>query len=206
MFGPIQFTIISFDSDDVAGELIEQVNAVRTAGVIRLIDFLFVTKSAQGGLMEYQSTDLTPEEREEWGGVVGGLIGLGAGGIEGMAEGYEMGHVMVSQNDFGLLAEDLRVVLQDIPAGSAAMVVLFEHAWALPLKEAIVESGGELVAQGLISPLDLVEVGAELAAAVEAEKEIEAEDRMRESAKKVRSTKSATKTKTAKKTRKTTKK
>ena len=67
MYGPIQFNIIAFNRDDVARELIEQVNEVRIAGVIRLIDFLFVTKTKHGELEEYQTTDLSREEREEWG-------------------------------------------------------------------------------------------------------------------------------------------
>jgi uncharacterized membrane protein len=190
MFGPIQFSIIAFDRDDVAGELIDKVHEVRVAGVIRLIDFLFVTKTKKGTLEEYQTTDLTSEERLEWGAVVGGLIGLGAGGVKGLERGAEVGEIMVSQNDFGLLAEDLKQVLEaDLKPGMSAMVVLFEHAWAVPLKQAIVDRGGVLLAQGLISPVDLINVGAALSEAVEAEKEIEEEYKLQENSKKVKGTK-----------------
>jgi uncharacterized membrane protein len=190
MYGPIQFSIIAFDRDDVAGTLIDKVHDARVSGVIRLIDFLFITKAKNGSLEEYQTTDLSPEERLEWGAVVGGLIGLGEGGMEGMEEGAVIGELMVSQNDFGLLAEDLKQILsEDLQPGMSAMVVLFEHAWAVPLKKAIVENGGILLAQGLISPVDLINVGVALGEAVEAEKELEAEDKLHESAKKVKGSK-----------------
>jgi uncharacterized membrane protein len=190
MYGPIQFSVIAFDRDDVAGTLINKINEVRVSGVIRLIDFLFITKTQKGTLEEYQTTDLTPEERLEWGAVVGGLIGLGAGGVEGMEEGAVIGEVMVSQNDFGLLAEDLKQVLEDdLRPGMAAMVVLFEHAWAVPLKQTIVDNGGVLLAQGLVSPVDLIRVGAALSEAVEAEKQLENEEKMHANAKKVKSSK-----------------
>lgn len=191
MYGPIQFSIVAFSRDDVASDLIDKVQEVRSAGVIRVIDFLFVTKTQRGTLEEFQSTDLTPEERMGWGAVVGGLIGLGANGAEGMERGAVAGAVMVSENDFGLLAEDLKDVLaSDLKPGMAAMVVLFEHAWAVPLKQAIVDRGGVLLAQGLISPTDLISVGSDLADAIEAEKELEAEDKQLANAKKVKGTKS----------------
>lgn len=191
MYGPIQFSIVAFNRDDVASDLIDKVQEVRSAGVIRVIDFLFVTKTQRGTLEEFQSTDLTPEERMGWGAVVGGLIGLGANGAEGMERGAVAGAVMVSENDFGLLAEDLKDVLaSDLKPGMAAMVVLFEHAWAVPLKQAIVDRGGVLLAQGLISPTDLINVGSDLADAIEAEKELEAEDKQLANAKKVKGTKS----------------
>lgn len=194
MYGPIQFSIIAFDRDDVSNELIDKVHEVRAAGVIRLIDFLFITKTQRGTLEEYQTTDLTPEERLEWGAVVGGLIGLGAQGYDGMEKGAALGELMVSQNDFGLLAEDIKQVLEEeLQPGMAAMVVLFEHAWAIPLKQSIVENGGILLAQGLISPVDLIRVGAQLEHAVEAEKEIEAEYKMEQNSKKVKSLKHSAK-------------
>ncbi len=192
MYGPIQFSIIAFDREDIAGTLIDKIQDVRVSGVIRLIDFLFINKGRNGIIKEYQTTDMTPEERQEWGAVVGALIGLGAGGEEGMEKGAAVGEYMVSQNDFGLLAEDLKLVLEeDLEPGMSAMVVLFEHAWAIPLKQTIVDNGGVLLAQGLVSPIDLINVGIALADAVEAEKQIEAEDKLQQSAKKVKSSKKA---------------
>jgi hypothetical protein len=50
-------------------------------------------------------------------------------------------------------------VLRGIPNDSSAALVLIEHYWAVPLRDAIVRAGGFRISDGFISPLDLVEVG-----------------------------------------------
>jgi len=50
-------------------------------------------------------------------------------------------------------------VLADIPDDSAAALILIEHHWAVPLRDAIVRAGGFRLSDGFISPLDLVEIG-----------------------------------------------
>jgi hypothetical protein len=63
--------------------------------------------------------------------------------------------------------EDAWDVLEQIPNDSAAALVLIEHHWAVPLRDAVMRAGGYRVADGFISPLDLVEIG--LVTAEEAE-------------------------------------
>ena len=46
-----------------------------------------------------------------------------------------------------------------IPNKSAAALVLLEHHWAVPLRDAIARAGGFRISDGFISPLDLVEIG-----------------------------------------------
>ncbi len=50
-------------------------------------------------------------------------------------------------------------VIEEIPNDSAAALILLEHHWAVPLRDAIAEAGGFRISDGFISPLDLVEVG-----------------------------------------------
>jgi hypothetical protein len=57
-------------------------------------------------------------------------------------------------------------VLGEIPNDSAAALILLEHHWAVPLRDAIARAGGFRISDGFISPLDLVQIG--LATAEEA--------------------------------------
>ena len=50
-------------------------------------------------------------------------------------------------------------VLEDIPNDSAAALVLLEHRWAAPLRDAIAQTGGFRISDGFISLLDLAEIG-----------------------------------------------
>ena len=50
-------------------------------------------------------------------------------------------------------------VIEDIPNDSAAALVLIEHHWAVPLRDAVARAGGFRISDGFISPLDLVEIG-----------------------------------------------
>ena len=51
-------------------------------------------------------------------------------------------------------------ILEDIPDDSAAALILLEHHWAVPLRDAIAQGqAASASSDGFISPLDLVEIG-----------------------------------------------
>lgn len=184
MYGPIQMSVVGFDRDDIAGGLLDQIDLVRELGIIRLIDFMFVEKDKFGNIEAMEVSDLTQEERMEFGAVVGGLIGLGAAGREGAEVGAVAGALAVAENDFGMTAEDIQDIADDIPKSSSALIVLFEHTWALGIKNYALNNGGVLLAQGMIHPSALIEVGVELREAAEAEAALEAAEADEEAASK----------------------
>ena len=65
-------------------------------------------------------------------------------------------------------------VLEEIPNDSAAALLLIEHHWAVPVRDAVARAGGFRISDGFISPLDLVSIG--LVTAEEA-KELHAHER-----------------------------
>ena len=69
---------------------------------------------------------------------------------------------------FGLSQQDIQAIAHDIAPDRTLLLVLFEHRWAIPLKEAIMSASGEVFAQGIVRPETLIGVGAELGAAIAA--------------------------------------
>jgi uncharacterized membrane protein len=155
--GPVQLLVVSFDEPHFTGEIVEELRRLRESDVIRLIDALVVRKDDEGDLAAVQWSDLSIDEAEEMGALVGALIGLGLDEDEGMEAGAILG--AAAGADGHLIGEDqVWSVADSIPNGSAAAVALVEHVWAAPLRDAITRARG--VASGeWIHPLDLVEIG-----------------------------------------------
>ena len=124
-----------------------------------MIDALAVHKDAEGEIEVAHLSNLTLDEAVEVGTVVGALVGLGIEGEEGLEKGAEAGALAAADGFQVFGDEQAWDVLADIPDDSAAALVLLEHQWAVPLRDAIVRAGGFRLSDGFISPLDLVEVG-----------------------------------------------
>ena len=124
-----------------------------------MIDALAVHKDAEGEIEVAHLSNLTLDEAVEVGTVVGALVGLGIEGEEGLEKGAEAGALAAADGFQVFRDEQALDVLADIPDDSAAALVLLEHQWAVPLRDAIVRAGGFRLSDGFISPLDLVEIG-----------------------------------------------
>src|SRR3954447_16606613 len=95
----------------------------------------------------------------ELGSVVGALVGLGFDGEEGAEAGAQLGAEAAADGIAPFSGDDAWDVLEEIPNGSAAALVLLEHHWAVGLRDAVARAGGYRVSDGFISPLDLIGVG-----------------------------------------------
>ena len=76
-----------------------------------------------------------------------------------MEAGAEAGAEQAAEEGINVFSGDEWDVLEDIPNDSAAALILLEHHWAVPLRDAIARAGGFRISDGFISPLDLVEIG-----------------------------------------------
>ncbi len=171
--GPIHLMVVGFDRPKLEGGVADELIKVREKGIIRIIDLLGVYKDEEGNLAAIELSDFSLGEKMELGAVIGGLIGLGAAGEEGAELGAEAGALAVAENDYGITAEELEEITANIPLDSGVLIMLFEHTWAINLRDAILDAGGVPIAQGILDPLALVAFGNELAAAVEAAEQLE---------------------------------
>jgi len=159
--GPVQLIVLGFNHPDFHGEIIAELERLRESDTVRVIDALAVYKDADGELEVEHLSNLTENEAIELGSKIGALIGLGIEGEEGMEAGAIAGAEEVAA-DGGVHVftdEEGWDVLADIPNDSAAALVLIEHHWAVPLRDAVVRAGGFRISDAFISPLDLVELG-----------------------------------------------
>ena len=157
--GPVQLIVVGFDHPEFHGEIIAELQRLHDSGAVRVIDSLAVHKDADGEIEVQHLSNLSKEEAIELGSVVGALVGLGIEGEEGAVEGAELGAEAAADGVDVFSDEEAWDVLEEIPNDSAAALVLLEHHWAVPLRDAIARAGGFRISDGFISPLDLVEVG-----------------------------------------------
>jgi uncharacterized membrane protein len=165
--GPVQLLVLGFRHPDFHGEIRGELNLLRDNELVRVIDALAVRKDADGNVITFHQSQLSTDEQQAFGALVGGLIGLGAAGREGLELGAERGAEVVAERG-GVFDEEAWDVLAEIPEDSAALLVLLEHRWAIPLRDAIARAGGFRLASEFISPLDLVALGLVEAAEAEA--------------------------------------
>jgi uncharacterized membrane protein len=155
-FGPVQLLVLGFDRIKFDGEIMPEFERLKDAGIIRLIDAIFV-QNRRGVIETIQTSDLSTEEAEDFGAIVGALIGAGMGDeniesgmVAGAAEGAD-GH-MLDEADVWFLGDA-------IPEGTSAAVALIEHQWAIPLRDKIIAADGVVLADEWVHPADLVAIG-----------------------------------------------
>jgi uncharacterized membrane protein len=161
-FGPIQILAFGFPTTDrLEGRIAEELERASDAGIIRIIDALAVL--AEDDEVEIvRVSDLDDDEREELGAKVGALIGLGAAGIDGFVAGAELGAEIAEDGGFGLVEDVAEELVENLPDGSAGLLLIIEHHWAVPLRDAVIDAGGILLANHWLGVQELVAIGAAL--------------------------------------------
>jgi uncharacterized membrane protein len=173
--GPVQLLVIGFDRPDFHGEIVGELEELRRSGAVRVIDALAVHKDDDGAIEVQHLSSLTREEAIEVGSKVAALVGLGIEGEEGMHAAAEIGVEDAAAHGIEVFTDEAEWdVLEEIPNDSDAALILLEHRWAVPLRDAIARAGGYRVADGMVSPYDVLAIG--LASAEEA-RDLQAHER-----------------------------
>ena len=174
--GPLQLAVVGFYGDVMKSDVLDELFAASTSGAIKLVDVLVIEKDESGRVWTSEISDLTLEEEIRYGALIGGLIGLGAGGPEAAEAGAEAGAeaVALTGSVLGLTPSQVNDLLHSLPRGHSGIMALFEHTWASQLYEAQLKAGGVILEQALLEPQGLVLLGAELEAAMDAAAAVEA--------------------------------
>jgi len=156
--GPVQLIVLGFVEPNFHGEVIAELERLRQSDTVRVLDALAVYKDAQGELEVEHLSNLSEDEAVEFGTKIGALVGLGIAGEDGAEVLAEAG-AAAAVDGIDVFGGDEWDVLEDIPPNTAAALILIEHHWAVPLRDAIARAGGFRIGDGFISPLDLVSIG-----------------------------------------------
>ncbi len=130
-FGPLEVLMVEFPGNQFNGEIAPALAELVRDRLIRVIDLLFVTKDADGDIAAIELADVDDDVEQALRPHVDDLSGL------------------ISEEDI----EDLGEALD--PDSSAA-ILLFEHLWAIRLRDALAGSGAEVIASVRI-PQDAVD-------------------------------------------------
>ena len=118
--GPIEIVVLAFPGNRFTGEIIPELERLVQAGTISIVDGLFAKKDADGAC--------TFVEIDELG-----------------ADDDSARLATIFDHVDGLLSdEDVADLMEELPVNSSAALLVFEHSWVKPLRDAIVASGGEL--------------------------------------------------------------
>ncbi len=137
--GPIEVLVISFPGNQFTGEIIPELERLVDNDTISIIDGVLVRKDADG--------EITFMEFEEMGG---------------NPDADALANLM-NQLDSLISDEDVMELAEGLEPNSSEAILVFEHTWAKPLRDAIINSGGVLENDFRVPGLVVEELLAELA-------------------------------------------
>ena len=140
--GPVEYLIVEFPGNKFKGEIVPALAELTNSGIIQVIDLIFIKKDEAGNVASFELSALGADEASPFDDLDGEIDGL------------------LSEEDILLAAEKLQL-------NSSAALLVFEHAWATRLRDAIVGANGRLVDNGRI-PREIVEAAMAMALGTDA--------------------------------------
>lgn len=127
MHGPIDYIVVGFEGNKFDGSILKALGDAVDAGVIRLVALALVMKDESG-----QVKSMT----------------VGESGDDYMVEFSEK--YVTNTDEVG--QDDIDEVAELLNPNTAAGLLVIEQLWAKPLKEALLNANGVLIAEGRIHP------------------------------------------------------
>ncbi len=133
MRGPIDYIIVGFQGNKFDGSVLKALGDAIEKGIIALVDLSLITKDESGQVSTVNIADL------------GDTLAVD------FAKKYKPAESSIAKDDIDEMADLLE-------NNTASGMLVIEHIWAIPLKKALIDAGGVLVADGRIHPDAAVEI------------------------------------------------
>ena len=130
--GPIEVIVVEFPGNRFNGKIIPELRKLVDAGTIRIVDGLMMSREEGDAITILEIDQVT-----------------GDTDLAALAELFDTMDALISDEDIESLSETLE------PNSSAAILV-FENTWAIPFRDAVVDSGG-ILAAAIRIPADVVD-------------------------------------------------
>jgi hypothetical protein len=127
MRGPIDFVIVGFEGNKFNASILKALSDALDKGIIGLIALAFIAKDSKGVVTTLD------------------ISNLGDQVVSDFAKKYPGDAKLVDKSDIDEMADLLE-------NNTAAGLLVIEHLWAKPLKQAIADANGVLIADGRIHP------------------------------------------------------
>ncbi|MFZ0323771.1 MAG: DUF6325 family protein [Actinomycetes bacterium] len=130
--GPVDYLVVEFPGNKMTGEALPMLVDLVDAGIIRILDLVFVRRDLDGTLTVLEIADFDGDGVED--------LAIFQGASSGLLDEDDI-------NESGAVIEP----------GSSAGILVFENRWAAPFVGALRRSGAEVVASGRIPAQDLMD-------------------------------------------------
>ena len=135
--GPMEYLVIGFQKGKFDVSIAREIGKVVDMGTIRIVDAVMLDRDAQGGSVILE--------------------------IDAKDDPAFAAFAPLLESRMGLFTEeDLESIVATMPPETSALVLLFEHHWAVNIKDAINAAGGFLIGRAVIPPEVLAELSDEL--------------------------------------------
>lgn len=125
MRGPIDYIIVGFEGNSFEGKILDELKSAEDNSTIRVLALALVLKDNEGNVAA-----VAADENQAAAAFI---------------SKYELDNSIITEDDITEVGE----VLEN---NTSAGLLVVEHLWAVGLKQAIIDAGGFLIADGRIHP------------------------------------------------------
>jgi hypothetical protein len=125
--GPVDYLMLKFVGNKFNGRIVPELADLEKKGIIRIIDMVLIMKDANGKLFVTEAKDLQGDAGRAFSQIA-----------KNTQEWFYEG--------------DIETIASTLPPNSSAGLLLYENVWAIKFKEALLDSGAELITMGRIAP------------------------------------------------------